>query len=367
MMPSLLSLYLDLVRFTAAVAVLLSHLSSPPFTEGIIFRGAGSVGTLAVTVFFVLSGHVISYVTSHRDRTAIGYAAARISRLYSVVIVALLLTFLLDSLGMLLNPDFYSHRKMLADPPSVQGYAASFLLVNEFQSFGFNGICPGTNAPWWTLSFEAAYYLIAGLFIFLKPRISVPLCLLALIACGRTICALFPLWMMGFLLYRVPSERLPAWPRRVWASLFAVSAVLTVVSPMIAWYLPSDNYGHRFPYSKFLIDRNLVADYLPGALFCLNLVTARKMFEGVAFEPPGARIIRWFGSLTFPLYLSHYPAMCLLAAVSPCGRDSWAHLLFLTGGILLLVVALTPVCERLKTSLRSGIMNLAAHRKTACG
>lgn len=164
-----LSLYLDIVRFLAAGAVLVAHLASEPFTEGLSWHGTAVYGDLAVTIFFVLSGYVISYVTTQRERQPVHFVAARISRLYSVVIVALILTAVLDYSGAYFNEAFYAIKKVLWKSASIFGYAASFFFVNEFLVFGFNGISPGTNAPYWSLSFEATYYLVAGLFLFLRP------------------------------------------------------------------------------------------------------------------------------------------------------------------------------------------------------
>lgn len=101
------SLYLDIVRFVAALAVFLDHLSSKPFTENVLFHAFGLYGQLAVIVFFVLSGYVIAFVTATKELDAKSFFVARVSRIYSVVILALILTLLLDNIGMIFNGDFY--------------------------------------------------------------------------------------------------------------------------------------------------------------------------------------------------------------------------------------------------------------------
>lgn len=63
-------------------------------------------------------------------------------------------------------------------------------------------------------------------------------------------------------------------------------------------------------------------------------------------------IIEWAGSLTFPLYCIHYPAICLLIAISPWSNTSGIHLAFVGLTTAVLVVAVTPVCEALKRWLR---------------
>lgn len=101
------SLYLDLVRFLAAVAVLVSHLCGQRFTGGLLWQAEPYVDE-AVDVFFVLSGFVIGYVTDQREATAKSYAIARLARVYSVALPALVTTFVLDAIGAALRPDLYA-------------------------------------------------------------------------------------------------------------------------------------------------------------------------------------------------------------------------------------------------------------------
>ena len=74
-MPIYFSLYLDIVRFIAAIAVFLDHISSYPFTKNLFWSPLGSYGGIAVIIFFVLSGYVIAYVTSTREKTLFKYAS----------------------------------------------------------------------------------------------------------------------------------------------------------------------------------------------------------------------------------------------------------------------------------------------------
>lgn len=60
------STYLDALQFTAAMAVVCAHFTFPQFIAGVPYQG--SMAGLAVTIFFVLSGYVISYVETKRKR-----------------------------------------------------------------------------------------------------------------------------------------------------------------------------------------------------------------------------------------------------------------------------------------------------------
>lgn len=349
-MPLSLSLYLDLVRFIAAAAVFLDHLSSSPFTHDRHWYGANAFGDAAVTIFFVLSGYVIAYVSCEREKLPRQYISARVSRLYSVVAVALPLTWMLDAWGASINAPFYAIKTVLWKPPSVEAYLASVFFVNEFQVFQFGGIAPGSNGPYWSLSFEAVYYAVAGLVLFLRPAIGLPLAAALLLLGGRTIVALFPVWLLGFAVYRMrPRFKIPV---PLSALLFLLTAVVLVLSPKIVDAFPEDNFGFRFPWGRGPFNRNLLADYFVGIFFSLHLFLAQALFSRKKTSIPFAGVIRWVGSLTFPLYLIHYPVLCFVCAVSPWHPGSARHAAVAAMSVLAAVVLLTPLCNRLRDAIR---------------
>lgn len=101
------SLWLDAVRFTAAFAVFVGHISGQRFTAGVLWQ-AGPYGPEAVYVFFVLSGFVIAYVTDQREKEPLVYAASRFGRIASVAMPALVVTFALDAVGRAVQPALYN-------------------------------------------------------------------------------------------------------------------------------------------------------------------------------------------------------------------------------------------------------------------
>src|SRR5690348_1377346 len=153
------STYLDAVRFLAAFTVLLSHWAYERFTGG-TFIGIRdyNLGSDAVVIFFVLSGLVIAYTASSKDRTAQAFTFSRATRIISVALPALALTFLLDRLGAHLDPAAY-------DGWWYQPRGALDML---WQGLSFSsewhvpGVRLGTNGPYWSLSYEVAYYLLFG-------------------------------------------------------------------------------------------------------------------------------------------------------------------------------------------------------------
>jgi peptidoglycan/LPS O-acetylase OafA/YrhL len=72
--------YCDVLRFSAAFAVLLSHVSTHSLSGGFLYQ-LQRIGHPSVIVFFVLSGYVISYVVSSKEKTLADYATSRLARL----------------------------------------------------------------------------------------------------------------------------------------------------------------------------------------------------------------------------------------------------------------------------------------------
>lgn len=346
------SLYLDVIRFLAALAVFLAHLSSTPFTSNTIWWRLSGYGDIAVTIFFVLSGYVIAYVTATREKTPAAYFSARIARLYSVVGVALLLTFVFDKIGMSFNPDFYSIQKVLWKPASWAGYLSSAVFLNEYQIFGFNGISPGTNGPWWSLSFEATYYVVAGLILFAPRWIWIPATLVILGLAGKTVVVLLPIWALGFMLYhRRGANRVPAY---IWLLFACMSAAVILATPTLVTRFPADNFGFWFPWGRAPFNRNLLEDYFVASAFAIHLISVRNLLSAtVEIQPKITAVARWFGTQTFPLYCFHYPAICLFAAISPWENTALANAIFVSICTLTLIAALTPLCEALKQHIRN--------------
>ncbi|HEY7576230.1 MAG TPA: acyltransferase family protein, partial [Acetobacteraceae bacterium] len=189
-MPHHLSLYLDLVRFAAAVVVLLSH------AWLVLFPGYPLhwPGPAAVIVFFVLSGFVIAYVTDEKDRTLADYTLDRVSRLWSVALPAL-------GFGMILG--HFAGQSVFSPEPTWPGAgwrtAANTVFLGQTW---FLDLAPPLNGPFWSLNYEAWYYAIFGAWTYLpRPFRVLTAVVLATIA-GPKILLLMPCWLLGVVLYR---------------------------------------------------------------------------------------------------------------------------------------------------------------------
>lgn len=237
-------------------------------------------------------------------------------------------------------------------PQSTEGYLASIFFVNEYQLFGFNGISPGSNGPYWSLSFEVTYYLIAGLIIYLSPAWSIPLTLILLTIAGVTISALFPIWALGYFLYffRINLSK------NIYIYVTAIlTAILLVLAPKIATQLPSDNWGYYLPWGRGPFNRNIIFDYLVAILFAIHLISVRAILNRVTelTNETAKQYIRAAGLVTFPLYLIHYPILCFASAVSPWSNDSIFNLVYLVVTTIVLVIMTTIMSRYLQDAFKA--------------
>jgi peptidoglycan/LPS O-acetylase OafA/YrhL len=331
------------------MVVFLGHSSGREFTGGFLWQ-LGQYQQTAVIVFFVLSGYVIAYVLNGRETTPGEYAKARIARLYSVVIPALLLTATCDAIGLRVDPSLY-YDGPWGYPPSDETalrYFATLLFANQFWTAHLD---PGINGPFWSLSYEVVYYILAGLAFFTKGWVrGVALVIVSLMA-GPTIMALAPIWFMGFGLYHLTRGITIS---RTYGVLWSVIGLLMIVcGPLI-----------RSQASDFstLIHRPLLADYYDAIAFSLHLFGIHYVAGWFGVPKLVDRPVRWAASLTFALYLFHRPLIQLFAAIDIGPPDSWQQRLYLLGTTLLIVVTIGRWCEKQKGALRRGLDRLTQRR-----
>ena len=188
------SIYLDLVRFTAAVLVFISHV--PHFAGGWGWQLSG-FGHEAVVIFFVLSGFVISYVVFDKNENLQKYTVSRLSRIYSVAIPALLLTLLLYYVGQAINPDAFSTlNEKLKDPMWTLASATLFINQSWIATPTFS------NLPYWSLGYESLYYVFFGVFVYIKGSKKLFILLLLLVIMGPSIILYLPIWLAGVLCFK---------------------------------------------------------------------------------------------------------------------------------------------------------------------
>ena len=333
------SLYLDVWRLLAAIVVFLGHVSGARFTGGFLWQFGPYMGQ-AVTVFFVLSGFVISYATARQAETARSYALNRFARIYSVALPALVLTFALDAIGRFVRPELYSPVWGYISDGQAWQFASGLLLVNQI--WGLD-VPQGSDLPFWSLGYEAWYYVIFGLAVFSPARWRWLAVAAALAFVGPAIAAMLPLWLLGLYGFRVCRTRRVG-PLTGWA---------LCVGSLAAWgayeAFGRSTVAGLIDVPGFLRRPSLVEDYLVGVLFISHIIG----FDAIspAFAKVAVRLqrpIRWAAGATFTIYLLHLPVAQFLSTQVPWRPAAWETRAVLFGGTLLIVFAVAEVTERQK-------------------
>lgn len=342
------SIYLDALRFLAAMLVLAAH--SLGHAYGPINGWPSSLGHNAVVVFFVLSGYVIAYVVDHKESKFRDFWLSRWARIYSVAIPALLLTLVADRIGLALSPDFYKGGLTTHDYVGIR-LAASLLFVNELWLVS---IMPFSNSPYWSLCYEMAYYLLFSLWCFGGRRRRLWL-LLAVLVIGPKILLLAPVWLVGVWVYKQRSWyeiREPlAWG--LWlASLAAVVAfqIIDLGAMLSRW---TQSVVGDWLYVRLHFSKHFLGDYILALLIAANFIGFRAIahrFSGL-FDVI-APAVRGAAEYTFSIYLFHLPLVFLATIVLadlPSGLPRWLAVLVAT---LVPIVLIGNFTERRKGVLR---------------
>lgn len=313
-----LSNYLDLVRFLAAIIVLLSHFAYERFSNGTyLFIRDWNLGSDAVVVFFVLSGFVIAFVTDTKDKTASTYFFNRGTRLLSVIAPALLLTFLLDRTGAFLSPENYSGWWYNPLPP-LEFFFKGLTFSNEWTGLQTR---LGTNGPLWSISYEAAYYILFGLFYFTKSISRIIFISTSLIFFGLNILLLAPSWILGALLYKLIASETRDEISKAISWLSCLSPVVLYIM-FLTLDLPQnlDNITHyllgNFSNSLRFSDE-FIWNALIGILFSIHLYGISQLMRKSYSPLPYANKTKWLAGATFSIYIIHYPALQFFKGVLP--------------------------------------------------
>ena len=337
------SIYLDLVRFLAATYVMLAHTKYPRFTDGWLNSFGYSVND-AVMVFFVLSGLVIAHVTLRNERGFGDYVIARLSRLWSVALPALVVGLLVDSVGTRLQPSLYAGAWYAADHPIGRLLAnAGFLGEIWFVDF-----LPFSNVPYWSINYEFWYYAIFAAFVFTKGwKRYAALTLCALIS-GPKILLLLPVWLMGVATHQLIERGRPSLPVGLSMALLAPLAYALYTQSGIHGHLgwmASRWLGSEFQNNTLSWSKSFLSNYVVGFLVLAHFLGMAMFLKRVTLFPPVlARLIRTCAGYTFSIYLLHVPLLhfsAALIALDPSSKVDWLTMLSISVTVIILVGSVT--------------------------
>ena len=340
------SVYLDIVRFMAALAVLIGHAADDGLYQGRYFLYG--LGHEAVMVFFVLSGLVIATTTIGQGRTLRSFVVARLARIYPVVIPAILLSFGLYGLAGWLGinaPDW-------ADDPnySLATLFGSLLFLNESWNSGM--ILPW-NFPYWSICYEVFYYAMFGCLVFGRGAWRWVFFLIAALIAGPRVLALAPVWALGVWIALDPRLRL----RAPLPGLLLVLATWPVILwiGMAEWDDAFKTWLHfTVPgWWRLVSSEKVLTDYLLGLLVMANFIGFRacaRWFEGLLSA--NERPVRFMAGATFSLYLFHRPMTHFLVSAGVDVGSNWLAFTGVVLGIIAVCFALAEVTEKRRDAAR---------------
>lgn len=328
------SIFLDASRWIAAFFVLISHVrhiiladygnvTSPTLLAKVVYI-ATSLGHEAVVVFFVISGFLVGGLTLRKwQATGIampGYFLLRFSRIYTVLIPALLVGCLLDWTGyhvlngssIYTDPDSYhtnSIKLNIAQHISLMAFIDNLFML---EGGGRGAPVLGSNAPLWTLAYEWWYYCIfaaaAGMWLF-KDRFKAATCcvwfVVFLLILPNGLLVWMLIWALGIIALYYAESQLPKPPVFISASFFTGAVALSRMNTHQLSTLDAD----QPMYVSFLFE------------FCIGITYSALMVSMYRNKEKEDGWLRYskvhsiLASFSYTLYLTHFPLMVFLAAL----------------------------------------------------
>jgi peptidoglycan/LPS O-acetylase OafA/YrhL len=355
------------VRFVTAVAIAVVHIAQSYFSTGWPDL-VNTLGLSSVAVFFVLSGFVIRYVTRLKYSHLKEYWVDRASRIYSVVLPALLFTVVADALAYRLNPGYYTANwGAYTDHPWLR-ILANLTFLSQIHS---HDIALFSNSPFWTLSYECLYYVLYGCFFYLAGRRMVFWLIALAMLTGVHMLLLVPVWIFGCIAleiyqwihrrqFRFRSVNLAfagilaaaviLWPTAVRA-IFAVKNRMT----LLFWAM------HRRP-----LDLHWTTYYYRAGIPCAFLLLwLCLLMDRVPLSNKSrfTRSVRVMSEGTFPLYLFHFPLFVLIAAAVPYEHGSNVAKCLIVALSIAVGIALALPTNHLKNWMRDGMRRVFLRRE----
>jgi peptidoglycan/LPS O-acetylase OafA/YrhL len=310
------SVYLDTVRVFAVLLVFLSHAKRPGLGgNSVLLDTLGQYGQGGVAFFFVISGLVIAHVAATRESTLGTFAVARLSRLWSVVLPAIVLTIVLDSIGRAVDPQLYADPIIPAwhfDLASLWQAVAPALFLNQVPGLHVE---VGTNGPFWSLCNEGLYYLGFACVVLVRAPLWIRLALLLVLAvfAGAPIVILAPIWIAGNLLYRALGRASPspvAWI--VWLGTTLAIPLSMLLEFRITHVLSASPLGLSQDSASMVAE-----SFVPAGLFVANLISFDAISSRFATILQAIRpIVRMLVDRSFSIYLYQAPLFFFFGALT---------------------------------------------------
>jgi peptidoglycan/LPS O-acetylase OafA/YrhL len=365
------SAFLVVLGHCAHILIVDKHLISNPGLATRLLYGITSLGHSAVMVFFVVSGYLVGGITLDkwlaRGPNIPDYAISRFSRIYVVLVPALIIGYALDYAGMTwfngaelyTNSIKYDVGSLSSSVELRLGLKAFIGNVLMLETVAVESL--GSNGPLWSLAYEWWYYclfclVVGGVLSKGWLRVLMLLCLPVFIwALPTNLFVLGVIWLMGIATYfAVKKAKFPPTP---------VVGLVVLIVALIAAVLSQnpDNLHHpESMWASFARDC-IVALALCFALLCFARADGR-WFQGSFHQ--------WAAGFSYSICLFHFPMMLFLVAAAnnlfgwpflmPPSLRSLTYLIALVALLYMLGYLYSLATERytdvIKSLLRRGLL-----------
>jgi len=298
------SVVLDLIRALSSQIVVVGH--------GISFCGIWKflhqpnfpwMQNIAVLVFFLLSGFLITYSTVNKTRKQKKYSFTqffidRFSRIYAAFLPALLFVFVVDFISKSISPETFNYDVFF----NVKTFVGNIFLLQDHPFFSF--LIPdlsihsfGSGRPFWTLAVEWWIYMFFGYFLLIFLRQKKGKFGHLVILGGLLVVPLFNLiggrgnglmmyWLLGAIIYLVVShnilKNIQTAPKLMLLAILLLAATVRIARTM-------EEYEPLF-----------------GFILALCLWLMIDLFREVKFNQRIIKFIRYIAGYSYTLYLVHY-------------------------------------------------------------
>jgi peptidoglycan/LPS O-acetylase OafA/YrhL len=296
------SVLLDLIRGISAQLVVVGH--------GISFFGIFTflhepntpwMQNIAVLIFFLLSGFLITYSTINKiilikEYDFKHYLIDRVARIYTAFVPALLFVFFVDFLSKYLNPSVYNYtnsynfKTFLGNLFMFQDFFKSLYLPNFITSFG-------SGRPFWTLAIEWWIYLWFGFLILVVFRVKKTDVFTIIIITFLSIVPFYNVingrgngltiyWLFGVLIY-----------------LLSVQNILNNIKDKIKFLILSLILFLALARVFYVME---AYDPIFAFLLALGLWITIDIYKNKVFSDRIEWVIKYNSSYSYTLYLVHY-------------------------------------------------------------
>jgi peptidoglycan/LPS O-acetylase OafA/YrhL len=316
--------FLNASRWVAAFLVTFDHVFSTSINYHDIVEPSlflrtvhlfGSFGHIAVIIFFVISGFLVGgrAILNFKDKGfgVADYCIHRFTRIYIVLIPALIIGYLLDWSGIA----FFNASRIYNGPPGygnlfgndlTKHLSLGIFVGNLLQLQTITVSSLGSNVPLWSLANEWWYYVLFGVFMIacrsrgMLTRVVASCAILAIITVlPLKISLWFVLWCLGGAVAVLDRY----W--RGWS--FTTGATLLVVCLIAARWIEPRLW--RMGVATGL-PTNFALDLVVALSYAIVLLCAKNLTDRLKFPS----LHRALASFSYTVYLVHFPAMVFLAA-----------------------------------------------------